>query len=178
MGLADRSLSFLHECLCRFSPGLPGGDGVGGLEVRDPAGDRCMRKLRRYEPGLPPGAPLPFRHPCHAELTNPLIPPRHSRLSGTTIPSSNASRSWQITSQPGQRTHRLHGLTECLQVWGGCLRCQGQCSVAGTGLSPQRSPAPLSCFSAGTCPPHLPQHWLEMVVSRFLCFPCSLAMGR
>lgn len=85
-------------------------DGTEGLEVCDPAGDRCVKKLRRSEPGTPTRPPLPFRHPCHAEFPNPLIhSPCHSLLSGAPVPSSNASRSWQIVSAAmRQRTHRLH----------------------------------------------------------------------
>ena len=46
-------------------------EGTAGPEVHHPAGDQSMRTLRCREWGLPPGAPLPFRHPCHADLTFP-----------------------------------------------------------------------------------------------------------
>ena len=121
--------------------------------------------------GLPPGppchsailamlnSPIPWSTPhvtlfCLGPLSQALMLPGHGRL----------------CLQP--RDKELTGSTRINWVPAGvgrCLRCQGQCSVAGTGLSPQHSPPPLSCFSAGARPPTPPPNtgWKWWLVTSF-----------
>ena len=148
--------AFLHECLCRFSPGLPGRDwGAGGMwpcgrPMHEEAKALLAGDSHRASLAIPPSLPcwtpqspdpLPTSLFCLGPPSQALMLPGHGRL---------CLQLWD---------KELTGSTRIDQVPAGvgrCLRCRGQCSAANTRLSPQRSPPPLSFFSAGARPPTPP----------------------